>query len=166
MAYFNRNDRSGDRRSFGQNRDFRGRDRDRQMYKAVCAKCGKECEVPFKPSDRPVFCNDCFRENRKSDERRPEGRDFRRPNFEKRFDSGNRADQGPQYKEQFEKLNNKVDKILNILSTLTYTKPAPAVEEKKAEEVKEVQPMVEVLPTDKPKKKRKSSKKATAVPAE
>jgi len=35
--------------------------RDRQMYKATCAECKKECEVPFKPSgDRPVYCKDCF----------------------------------------------------------------------------------------------------------
>ena len=33
----------------------------REMHKAVCAQCNKECEVPFKPSgDRPVYCRDCF----------------------------------------------------------------------------------------------------------
>ncbi len=33
----------------------------REMFKAVCADCQKECEVPFKPSgDRPVYCKDCF----------------------------------------------------------------------------------------------------------
>ena len=33
----------------------------REMHKATCADCGKECEVPFKPrADRPVFCRDCF----------------------------------------------------------------------------------------------------------
>jgi CxxC-x17-CxxC domain-containing protein len=32
------------------------------MYRAVCASCGKQCEVPFKPSgDRPIYCRDCFR---------------------------------------------------------------------------------------------------------
>jgi len=31
------------------------------MYKAVCADCGKECEVPFKPhQDRPVYCAGCW----------------------------------------------------------------------------------------------------------
>ncbi len=35
----------------------------RQMYPAVCAQCGKETEVPFKPSgDRPVYCADCYRQ--------------------------------------------------------------------------------------------------------
>lgn len=34
---------------------------ERQMYPAVCAECGKETEVPFKPfEDRPVYCRDCY----------------------------------------------------------------------------------------------------------
>ena len=33
----------------------------RAMFPAVCANCGTETMVPFKPSsDRPVFCRDCF----------------------------------------------------------------------------------------------------------
>lgn len=33
----------------------------REMHKATCADCKKECEVPFKPSgDRPVYCKECF----------------------------------------------------------------------------------------------------------
>jgi CxxC-x17-CxxC domain-containing protein len=46
----------------------RGGSRDgaqRQMYDAVCAECGKACQVPFQPStDRPIKCSDCFRSNR------------------------------------------------------------------------------------------------------
>ena len=35
----------------------------RQMFPAVCARCGKETEVPFRPSgDRPVYCGDCYRQ--------------------------------------------------------------------------------------------------------
>ena len=31
------------------------------MYKVICADCGKNCEVPFKPgADRPVYCKACF----------------------------------------------------------------------------------------------------------
>jgi len=34
---------------------------ERQMYPAVCATCGKACQVPFEPRlDRPVYCSDCF----------------------------------------------------------------------------------------------------------
>ena len=33
----------------------------REMHKAICADCKKECEVPFKPrDDRSVYCKDCF----------------------------------------------------------------------------------------------------------
>ena len=33
----------------------------REMFPAVCAECGKETMVPFKPSnERPVYCRDCF----------------------------------------------------------------------------------------------------------
>ncbi|MFH1333092.1 MAG: CxxC-x17-CxxC domain-containing protein [archaeon] len=45
---------------------FRGSDGPREMHKAVCADCGNECEVPFKPSeDRPVYCKDCYRKHKK-----------------------------------------------------------------------------------------------------
>jgi CxxC-x17-CxxC domain-containing protein len=33
----------------------------RQMYDAVCASCGKACQVPFRPTNgRPVYCSDCY----------------------------------------------------------------------------------------------------------
>jgi len=33
----------------------------REMHDAVCAQCGKNTQVPFRPSgDRPVYCSDCF----------------------------------------------------------------------------------------------------------
>lgn len=37
----------------------------REMFSAVCAKCGKEALLPFQPStDRAVYCNECFAEMR------------------------------------------------------------------------------------------------------
>lgn len=31
----------------------------------VCAECGKECEIPFEPTEgRPVKCDDCFQKSR------------------------------------------------------------------------------------------------------
>jgi len=34
----------------------------REMFDATCARCGKETQVPFRPSGaRPVYCSDCFR---------------------------------------------------------------------------------------------------------
>ena len=33
----------------------------RQMFTAVCAQCGKECQVPFQPRQgKPVYCSDCY----------------------------------------------------------------------------------------------------------
>ena len=33
----------------------------RLMFRATCADCKKECELPFRPSgDRPVYCQECF----------------------------------------------------------------------------------------------------------
>ena len=41
----------GQRGGFGQ----------REMHKATCSECGKECEVPFKPTEgRPVYCRECY----------------------------------------------------------------------------------------------------------
>lgn len=35
----------------------------RELFDAVCAKCGKPAKIPFQPtSDRPVYCSDCFAE--------------------------------------------------------------------------------------------------------
>lgn len=32
-----------------------------EMFSVVCDKCGKDCEVPFKPtSSKPVYCRECF----------------------------------------------------------------------------------------------------------
>ena len=38
---------------------------ERKMHKAVCADCGKECEVPFKPDGRtPAYCRECYLERK------------------------------------------------------------------------------------------------------
>ena len=42
-----------------------GHGREREMFPAVCAACGHDTEVPFQPrGDRPVYCRDCFSQNR------------------------------------------------------------------------------------------------------
>lgn len=65
-----RNDRRGgfrgDRDQSESRGGFRGDMGPREMHKAVCADCGQECEVPFKPSgDRPVYCKECYRNHKK-----------------------------------------------------------------------------------------------------
>jgi len=38
-----------------------GGSRERKMFPAVCAKCGKKTEIPFEPRlDRPVYCSECY----------------------------------------------------------------------------------------------------------
>lgn len=38
-----------------------GRNAPRQMFSTVCARCGKDCEVPFQPRQgKPVYCSECF----------------------------------------------------------------------------------------------------------
>ena len=37
----------------------------REMHPAVCAECGADTMVPFRPrGDRPVYCSDCFSKQR------------------------------------------------------------------------------------------------------
>jgi CxxC-x17-CxxC domain-containing protein len=54
--------RSGDRGGFGGGYGGGGGNRgEREMFPAVCARCGKQTTVPFRPSgDKPVYCKDCF----------------------------------------------------------------------------------------------------------
>ena len=132
---------SGGRQSFGDDRpSFRGGDRgEREMFKATCAKCGRPCEVPFRPSgDRPVYCKDCFQAMG------PQDRGDRVPsNFQKR-DNAPRQDFSPRpfrgapqqgsgedkrlddLKIQLATVVSKLDKLLNILGTTAHTAPKAA----------------------------------------
>lgn len=39
----------------------------RELFDAVCDKCHKKCQVPFKPTPgKPVYCRECFREIRQN----------------------------------------------------------------------------------------------------
>ena len=39
----------------------------REMHPVVCAECGKDTTVPFRPrGDSPVYCSDCFSKRRAS----------------------------------------------------------------------------------------------------
>jgi len=126
MGDFNRDrgSRDGGRGGFGGG--FRGRGGyrrggrdDRQMFKAVCSKCGKDCEVPFRPTgDKPVYCSDCF--GKMGD--RGERKSFDRPRF------GEGRGQDSQYKAQFETVNAKLDKILNLLQPKPGVAPDPKAE--------------------------------------
>ena len=73
-----------------QTTDFR-----REMFEVTCAKCGKDCQVPFKPTgNKPVFCSDCFRKNEVSA----------------------RKESDQSLAPELEKINQKLDKIMRILN--------------------------------------------------
>ncbi len=63
---------NGPSRSFRNSRDDSGsrysRDDRRESTTVTCADCGTECQVPFVPrTDKPVYCSDCFRQNKPQD---------------------------------------------------------------------------------------------------
>ena len=104
---------NGGSKRFGGDRRERPRfeDRDRGgMHDAVCVKCGEKCQVPFKPTPgKQVFCDNCFDRN------------------------GGSAKSSVDYSSEFKALNEKLDKLISLLS------PAQKVVEKKNDnEVKEV----------------------------
>lgn len=225
MAYFNRTDRDGGR-DFNRGSFNKGPRRPVQMYPAVCGKCGRDCEVPFRPTaGKPVYCSNCFdrdttprnenfrdiNESRSNSNEsrpsfRPERPSFRsegpresfhavcancgkdctlpfepRTNkpvycsncFEKQGGDTRRREQTqtqPQNTKQFDALNAKLDKILELLGAEVEPAVESEVETKSAskpevelveEEVTEETPEeVEVVTEIKPKKVRKSSKKS------
>jgi len=57
-----------DRRLLEQGYSGGGYDRGpREMFSATCSSCGREAQVPFRPSgDKPVYCSDCFQTQRRS----------------------------------------------------------------------------------------------------
>ncbi len=70
---------SGGRSFGGGNRGFGGRDGGgpTMMHKATCSKCGKECQLPFRPNgNRAVFCSACFEVEKNENPDRAERKSF------------------------------------------------------------------------------------------
>jgi len=131
MRDFNRGRGSGNSRygGFSRGRNFRGggygsNDRsDRQMFSAVCSDCGKDCQVPFKPTgEKPVYCSECFEKMGGKSERRS----FDRPRQEDR-NTGN-----SDLKIQLEALNRKLDTIIGLLQPQQTKVEIKAAKAKKA----------------------------------
>jgi CxxC-x17-CxxC domain-containing protein len=82
-----------------------------QTFNATCSQCGKNCDVPFKPTgSRPVLCNACFKGQDSAG-----GRSYDKPSYNSRpsFEASPRA--AAVDNKQFELLNAKLDEILKIL---------------------------------------------------
>lgn len=118
------------------------------MYKAVCGKCGKDCEVPFEPRDgRPVYCSECF-EKKDGGSQAPrtfQDRGPRNPNFERKDGPRTQSDG------KLEAIDHKLDRILEMLSTIRLK-----------EEKETVAKPEEVMFVD--QKKAKTSKKKVTAP--
>lgn len=121
---------SSDRRDFGR-KEFRGRDRggdrgrsdfgEKRMFHTVCTECGKDCEVPFRPSgDKPVYCNNCFGK-----------------------DDGFKPKKTDDNKQEFERLNAKLDRLIKALESkglmkeVVIEKPEVVVTQEQSKELPE-----------------------------
>ena len=124
MRNFSSSDRSRDRRD-SPRRSFGGGDSRRTiLHNAVCDECGKDCQVPFKPSgEKPVYCSDCFEKKGGSDSNRSrDRRDSPRRSFgggdSRRPPQSNISDRSTsQLVEKIEILNTKLETIINLLSS-------------------------------------------------
>jgi CxxC-x17-CxxC domain-containing protein len=110
---FDRNERSdrGDRFGSG----------DREMFSAICDDCGKDCQLPFKPSSsKPVYCSRCFEARGEKSGLRDKGRDSR--DLRDSRDGGSRSDDGGKSKEigelkaQIISMGAKIEKIMRVLN--------------------------------------------------
>ncbi len=147
-----RNDRRDRGRDRGGDRSFsRSGSREREMYSAVCDECGNKCEIPFKPSnDKPIFCSTCFA---KKNEGRYRG---------SRGDNRNKS-KGDDFGKQFQAINEKLDQILQTLSS---TKSKVVLKKKVASKkivAKKTVTKKKVI-RKKPTAKKKSAKKVVKKP--
>ena len=133
--------RFGDKKPFVQG-NARG-DRQTELFSAVCAKCQKACEVPFRPNGmKPVFCRDCF--GGKSDA--PRG-DFARRDNANSFESRGSAPAfapKPQsddkrideLKRQIDAVHNKLDIVVKMIENLTPITGVVIAEDKPIQPIK------------------------------
>lgn len=123
MGEYRQNDRRGGRRDFGRN-SGRG-DSFRQMHDAICDKCGKNCQVPFRPSgDKPILCSDCF-EKKNGGGDRGGNRSFDRRPSSRREPQGSVGERSVyMLTDKIEALNGKLDTIIALLSSKVEEKPA------------------------------------------
>jgi len=109
-------------RSFRNSRDDRGSrysrdDRREESTTVTCADCGTECQVPFVPrTDKPVYCSDCFRQNKPQDfgndrySRDDRGSRYSRDDRGSRYSRDDRGSRSS--RDNFRSKKSKTDKFL------------------------------------------------------
>lgn len=126
----------GSRGGFDAPRSFDRKPAD--MYKATCSNCSKSCEVPFRPNgEKPVFCNECFANNRSGDrDSSPKYERFsnERPArvSERKFEAP-RVDQASAHdvkvlQQQVATLEDKMNEVISLLNKTSAEAVAPEVE--------------------------------------
>ena len=107
--------RFGRRDSDSSSGSFGGRSRggSGESFEATCDKCGKKCDLPFKPTgNKPVYCRTCFRDGGdSSSEPRSRSNDFDRSPARERFEQP----QSNPSSDELDKINRKIDKIMKAL---------------------------------------------------
>lgn len=139
MKKFNSKDSFAGRSRFS-NRDGGDYERgERRMFRATCAQCGRDCEVPFKPTgERPIYCSNCYEGQQggrieRSFNDRPRWNTGTRENF------GNRQNRESGNWQQLAAIESKLDKILKILAPQSTTQSpdeTPAKPIKKTKKIK------------------------------
>jgi len=115
MTYSNRGGSNFGGQNYGR-RDFNDRGSDRPaMFDAICAKCGANCQLPFKPNGRrEVFCSKCFETQQGGSSRESGYGGSRTPRmYDKRDD---RQMFRPTGGTELQDINVKLDKILKLLT--------------------------------------------------
>lgn len=139
-----------------------------EMFPAVCADCGKSCEVPFRPNGiRPVYCRDCFgnqEEGPRQESRVPEryGREAR-PQFVHANAAGRSETANEEVKRQLTYLEKKLDRILEILVKQEKPHAASAKVAPVAKEVVKESPKAPEKSAEKPAKEAKAKKEKPAA---
>lgn len=131
---FGSRDGGNNRGGFGGNRGGfgGGRGGDRQMFSAICDKCGAECQLPFRPTgEKPVYCSNCFEKNDNRDSgRRFESRDNNRDTRDYRQENTRNT--------EMEAINRKLDRILDLLTVKEQKELKEAKRPKKAKKTEEI----------------------------
>ncbi len=138
-------DRGGNRGggSFGGGRSGGG---DREMHKATCSGCGDSCEVPFRPNGKkPIFCNNCFGDQKNDGPRRPERRDFdSKPSYGRRDDRPAPKTPGSNelldIKRKMDSIGKKLDTMVDLLGKIAQTQGLKIQKHELSETVKKLYP--------------------------
>ncbi len=104
----------------GGNRSSRGSNRS-SMHDATCSSCGKDCQVPFRPTgSRPIFCSICFdKQGGGGSEKnfdKPRFGDKRKREFERENTIAENKN-AEHLKSEFARLHAKLDSIMEILGS-------------------------------------------------